>query len=52
MLKTCTSCNTIVTKNFTAFSCPSCGKSRITRCEKCKKSSKTYTCKHCTFTGP
>ncbi|MFA5125600.1 MAG: zinc finger domain-containing protein [archaeon] len=51
-MKTCTSCNKVVTGKHSEFKCPSCGKSTIVRCEHCKQTSKTYVCKECEFEGP
>ncbi|MFA6268999.1 MAG: zinc finger domain-containing protein [archaeon] len=51
-MKTCTSCNKVVTSNHVEFKCPSCGKSTIIRCEHCKQNCKEYTCKECSFVGP
>ncbi|HNV00987.1 MAG TPA: zinc finger domain-containing protein [archaeon] len=51
-MKTCTTCNKIVTDAKTEFKCPECGKTTIVRCDHCKTTSKTYTCKECGFVGP
>ncbi len=39
-------------KNWVRFSCPSCGKVKITRCERCRRMVNTYECPSCKFTGP
>ena len=51
-MKTCTTCNKIVTGEQIEFKCPGCGKTNIIRCEQCKRSAKTYNCKECGFEGP
>ncbi|MCX6803422.1 MAG: zinc finger domain-containing protein [Candidatus Diapherotrites archaeon] len=51
-MKTCTTCNKVVTKSHIEFRCPSCSKSLIVRCAHCKENSKEYSCKECGFVGP
>ncbi|MGI6589124.1 MAG: zinc finger domain-containing protein [Candidatus Iainarchaeum sp.] len=51
-MKTCTTCNKVVTSNHIEFKCPSCGKTNIVRCASCKEDSKEYKCKECGFVGP
>ncbi|MEI7961943.1 MAG: zinc finger domain-containing protein [archaeon] len=51
-MKTCTSCNKVVTKNHIEFKCPNCGKNTIVRCASCKENAKIYACKECEFVGP
>jgi len=51
-MKTCTTCNKVVTNKHIEFKCPECGKSTIVRCESCKIDAKTYKCKECGFVGP
>ncbi|MBI4043937.1 MAG: RNA-binding protein [Candidatus Diapherotrites archaeon] len=48
----CSSCNTLVLKDFVEFKCPKCAKHTILRCKHCRQTAKTYTCPECGFTGP
>ena len=50
-MKTCTTCNKVVTSNHIEFKCPSCGKTNIVRCASCKEDSKEYKCKECVLVG-
>ena len=51
-MKTCISCNTVVTSDFVEFKCPKCGNVRIVRCETCRNASRQYKCGECGFEGP
>ena len=51
-MKTCTTCNKVVSSDHIEFKCPSCGKSTIIRCRHCSDSAKEYTCAECEFVGP
>ncbi|MEW6294735.1 MAG: zinc finger domain-containing protein [Candidatus Diapherotrites archaeon] len=51
-MRYCSSCGREVTKDFTEFKCPKCGKSRIIRCAHCKVTSTPYKCIECNFEGP
>ncbi len=50
----CSTCGASVEseKIWTAFSCPACGKEKITRCERCKRLENSYVCQGCGFRGP
>jgi predicted RNA-binding Zn-ribbon protein involved in translation (DUF1610 family) len=51
-MKKCTSCGTEVSKGYTEFKCPGCGKSVMVRCDACRVLGTTYTCSECGFCGP
>ncbi|MFH1721082.1 MAG: zinc finger domain-containing protein [Candidatus Altiarchaeota archaeon] len=52
MTEKCTSCGTVVSRNYTKFKCPKCSKSEIVRCPSCRSLSAKYSCADCGFQGP
>ncbi|MDO8634045.1 MAG: zinc finger domain-containing protein [archaeon] len=51
-MKTCTTCNSVISGKFVEFKCPQCGQASIVRCSHCRTTSKSYSCPECSFGGP